>query len=363
MKLKNSKIFSKKFWFIVLMTISTLTLAGTSAYYSVFGLSTLFAGAKFQVIIMASALEFAKLILASYLHNNWKSAGWMKWYLTIALVTLMGITSAGIYGFLTSAYQKTADQLNVIDKKVDVIELKRDRFVESLDGYKLEKQQLNNSISELTIGLSNNTIQYKDKETGQIITTTSSSTRRVLTQQLNDMKSQRGSVSQKMESLTDSITKMDLQILDLESNNDIAAEVGPLRYISEITNKPMGIIVNWFTLLIVFVFDPLAISMVIALNKLINRKEDGNSISSGDISNNNSGSADNTQTNGESIDEVRILSEEVEKEGSEGKEEVVEATKEVIEETKKEKQIKKVTSPQPVRKRYSDSVAINEGRG
>ena len=363
MKLKNSKIFSKKFWFIVLMTISTLTLAGTAAYYSVFGLSTLFAGAKFQVIIMASALEFAKLILASYLHNNWKSAGWMKWYLTIALVTLMGITSAGIYGFLTSAYQKTADQLNVIDKKVDVIELKRDRFVESLDGYKLEKHQLNNSISELTIGLSNNTIQYKDKETGQIITTTSSSTRRVLTQQLNDMKSQRDGVSQKMESLTDSITKMDLQILDLESNNDIAAEVGPLRYISEITNKPMGIIVNWFTLLIVFVFDPLAISMVIALNKLINRKEDGSSIGSGDISDNDSGSGDNTQTNDESIEEVRILSEEVEKEGTEGKEEVVEATKEVVEETKKEKQIKKVTSPQPVRKRYSDSVAINEGRG
>ncbi len=278
MKLKISKIvnnfFSRRTWFIILMSLSTLALAGSAAYYSVFGLSSLFAGAKFEVIIMASALEFSKLIVASYLHNNWKSAGWMKWYLIIALTTLMIITSAGIYGFLTSAYQKTADQLGVLDKQVEVIELKKNRFEESLDGYKLERNQLNGSITELTKGLSNNTIQYKDRETGEIITTTSSSTRKVLTEQLNDMKAQRNNVSIKMEVLTDSITKLDLRVLDLEINNEVAAEVGPLRYMAEITGKSMGVIVNWFTLLIVFVFDPLAISMVIALNKLMNKKKD-----------------------------------------------------------------------------------------
>lgn len=278
MKLKISKIvdnfFSRRTWFIILMSLSTFALAGSAAYYSVFGLSSLFAGAKFEVIIMASALEFSKLIVASYLHNNWKSAGWMKWYLTIALTALMIITSAGIYGFLTSAYQKTADQLGVLDKQVEVVELKKNRFEESLDGYKLERSQLNGSITELTKGLSNNTIQYKDRETGEIITTTSSSTRKVLTEQLNDMKTQRNSVSIKMEALTDSITSLDLKVLDLQTNNEVAAEVGPLRYMAEITGKPMAVIVNWFTLLIVFVFDPLAISMVIALNKLMNQKKD-----------------------------------------------------------------------------------------
>lgn len=256
------------------MVLSTLALAGSAAYYSVFGLSSLFAGARTEVIIMAAALEFSKLIIASYLHNHWNKAGWMKWYLTLAVGVLMVITSAGIYGFLTSAYQKTADQLGVLDKQVQVIELKKGRFQESLDGYTSERTQLNQSITELTKGLSNNTIQYKDPETGEIITTTSSSTRRVLTQQLDDMKSQRDVVSRKMESLTDSITSLELKVLDLESNNEVAAEVGPLRYMAEITNKPMGVIVNWFTLLIVFVFDPLAISMVIALNKLIERKDD-----------------------------------------------------------------------------------------
>lgn len=274
MKIVNN-FFSKRVWFGILMVISTLTLSISAAYYSVFGLSSLFAGAKFEVIIMASALEFSKLIVASYLHNNWNKINTLlKTYLTVGVLILMLITSAGIYGFLTSAYQKTADQLGVLDKQTEVVELKKNRFQESLDAYQLEKEQLNESISELSKGLSNNVIQYKDKETGEIITTTSSSTRRALEAQLNDSKEQRNSISIKIEALTDSITKLDLQILDMESNNEVAAEIGPLRYLSKITGKSMDVIVNWFTLLIVFVFDPLAVAMVIAINKYIGNSED-----------------------------------------------------------------------------------------
>lgn len=266
--------FSKKNGFGLLMVFSTLSLAGTAAYYSVFGLSSLFAGAKTEVIIMASALELAKLVVASYLHNHWSKLGWiLKSYLTLGVGILMIITSAGIYGFLTSAYQTTADELTIIDKQVAVVEMKRDRFSEQLADYKLEKTQLNNNISELSKGLSNNKIQYKDT-LGNIITTTSSSTRRVLTTQLNDMKEQRNKVSIKMETLTDSITSLDLKVLDMESNNEVAAEIGPLRYMADITNKPMATIVNWFTLMIVCVFDPLAIAMVLAVNKFIGRKEE-----------------------------------------------------------------------------------------
>ena len=275
MKIVNN-FFSKRVWFGILMVISTLTLSISAAYYSVFGLSSLFAGAKTEVIIMASALEFSKLIVASYLHNNWNKINTLlKTYLTMGVLILMLITSAGIYGFLTSAYQKTADQLSVLDKQTEVVELKKNRFQESLESYQLEKEQLNESISELSKGLSNNVIQYKDKETGEIITTTSSSNRRALESQLNDSKEQRNSMSIKIEALTDSITKLDLQILDMESNNEVAAEIGPLRYLSKITGKSMDVIVNWFTLLIVFVFDPLAVAMVIAINKYIGgNKED-----------------------------------------------------------------------------------------
>lgn len=334
------KILTRKNLFILLMVLSTFTLAGSAAYYSVFGLSSLFAGARFEVIIMAGSLEVAKLIVASYLHNNWKNVGWLKWYLTLAVGVLMVITSAGIYGFLTSAYQTTADQLSIVEKQTNVIELKRERFSESLDGYIIERQQLSESISELTKGLSNNTIQYKDRETGEIITTTSSSTRRVLNAQLDDMKVQRNSVSIKMEALTDSITKLDLQILDLESNNEVAAEIGPLRYMSEITGKPMGVIVNWFTLLIVFVFDPLAIAMVIALNKITATKNEYDGSNNSDI---DVGTIDtHTDRVSDDVDagnetdgtEVSVLGEEVDEERKETPKEKTKKVKEEKQEVK-----------------------------
>jgi len=335
------KLFNKQNVFVFLMIVSTLSLAGSAAYYSVFGLSSLFAGARTEVIIMAAALEFSKLIIASYLHNHWDRAGWMKWYLTLAVGVLMIITSAGIYGFLTSAYQKTADQLGVLDKQVQVIELKKDRFQESLDGYVYERTQLNNSISELTKGLSNNVITYTDAD-GNQVTTTSSATRKVLTRQLDDIKSQRDIVSIKMESLTDSITNLELKVLDLESNNEVAGEVGPLRYMAEITGRPMNVIVNWFTLLIVFVFDPLAISMVIALNKLTNKnKKDGNELDNVNLNfsvisdiPNNSGDTTN-DTNG---DAIPIPSNEMAEEGHETSKETTEESQKTIKEVKKEKQ-------------------------
>jgi len=277
------KFFNKRNGFIILMIVSTFALAGSAAYYSVFGLSSLFAGAKTEVIIMAGALEFSKLIIASYLHNHWNKAGWMKWYLTLAVGVLMIITSAGIYGFLTSAYQKTADQLGIMDKQVQVVELKKERFQEQLDYLNVEKKELAESITELRNGLSNNQVQYRDRESGQIITTTSSSQRKSLEKQLNSAVQSRDDVARKIEVLTDSLTSLDLQVLDLESNNEVAAEVGPLRYMAEITGKPMNVIVNWFTLLIVFVFDPLAISMVIALNKLTNKEDDDATNSNLDI--------------------------------------------------------------------------------
>lgn len=262
------KTINKRNIFIFIMFISTFMLATSAAYYSVFGLSSLFAGAKNEVIILASSLEFSKLIVASYLHNHWKTTGWIKYYLTLSVFVLMIITSAGIYGFLTSAYQKTSDELTILNKNISVLELKKDRYNNQLSMLIVEKQSLGESITELSKGLSNNVIQYKDRETGQIITTTSSSTRRVLERQLIESKEQRNVVSIKIESLSDSVTNIDFKILKTQSNSEVTAEIGTLRYLSKITNKPMDTVVNWFTLLIVFVFDPLAIAMVLALNKL-----------------------------------------------------------------------------------------------
>lgn len=249
-----------------LIGLAALLIASAAAFFSVTGLSKLFAGASLAVMIMAGTLEFGKLITAAFLHEHWSRINiLLRTYLTTGVVVLILITSMGIYGFLTAAYQETADELTRIDRQVEVVELKKSRYEEQLNSLTTERNDLSTSITELTRGLSNNVIQYTDTS-GQLITTTSSATRRVLNDQLDDAKLQRDNVSQRIEALTDLVTQLELQVLDIEGSSDLAAEVGPLKYMAEITGLPMANVVNIFALLIVFVFDPLAVSLVLAFN-------------------------------------------------------------------------------------------------
>ena len=289
----------------LLLGASALFIAVAAAFFSVTGLSKLFAGASTAVILMASSLEFGKLISASFLYAYWdKINRALRTYLVIGVGVLILITSAGIYGFLTSAYQITADQLGVLDKQVELVDLKKARFQEQLDGYNSEKVQLSQTISELSKGLSNNILTYTDSK-GNVVTTTSSATRRALELQLNDAKTQRDVVSKKIEILSDSITKLDLSVLDIQQSSDVAAEVGPLKYMAEITGKPMATVVNWFALLIIFVFDPLAVTLVIAFNtalkvdeeeKLLKKVEENKEKKNFDLYNDESSDEDNEGT-------------------------------------------------------------------
>ena len=117
----------------------------------------------------------------------------------------------------------------------------------------------------LRISLSNPTsVSYYDKEAEQVITTTSSSTRRALQKELENTIDDRNNVNLKLEAVLDSISSTDIALVDLEIGNEEQRELGPLKYLSEITGKDMGQVVNWFLLLIIFVFDPLAIALVVA---------------------------------------------------------------------------------------------------
>lgn len=255
----------------ILVAIFALGLSISAAYFSVLGLTKMFAGAVLGTAIVCSFIEGSKLIIASVLHQFRKSLNWLiKGVLVIFLFLSMAITSMGVYGYLTNAFQGTANQLELVAGQTKVIEMKRGRFQESLDGYTTEKTQLANSISELSKGLSNNVIQYRDRESGELITTTSSSTRRALERQLDDAKVQRDKISLKMEALTDSITKLDMKVLNLNNNEELASEIGPLKFITGLTGLDMDVIVNFLTLILVFIIDPLAIVLVIVFNKIGN---------------------------------------------------------------------------------------------
>jgi hypothetical protein len=257
--------YLKKLVFPTIVALSALSVSGSAAFYSITGLSKLFAGATFEVIIMATSLEVSKLVIASLLYNYWgKLNKLLRAYLTIAAFILIMITSMGIYGFLSAAYQDTASKVGIIDKEIELLDVKRGRFIENRDYYLGEKKTLDESIANLRDGLANNKIQYKDRETGEIITTTSSSNRKVFEKQLEDALISRDKVSIKLEQSTDSISSIDVKILEIESNSDIASELGPLKYLSELTDLPMNKIINYLLLVIIFVFDPLAIALVIA---------------------------------------------------------------------------------------------------
>ena len=225
----------KKRLFPFFVLVSALSVSASAAFYSVTGLSKLFAGASLEVLIMASTLEIAKLIVASLLYQYWNEINkTLRFYLSLSVGVLIIITSMGIYGFLSSAYQETSTKYDIIQKEINILELKKERFTEDRNSLINEKTQLDNGINELRNGLANNVIQYKDHETGEIITTTSSSTRRVLENQLTEAVERRNGITNKLEAVTDSITSTDIKILNTETNSDVAAELGPLKYISKL---------------------------------------------------------------------------------------------------------------------------------
>ena len=258
----------KRFFPILILT-AALALATVAAYYSVFGISKLFSSQATAVIIMAGILEASKLITASYLEKFWKTIHWLKkTYLTVALLALMAITSLGIYGFLVSAYQETAYKMQAVDKQVEVQVKKRDRYKQQIKDISKEQQNINTQIIQLSENLGNNVIQYTNSE-GQLITTQSSATRRIIQQQLDTQTARRDSIAIKQDALNDSVTKLDLNILDLETNSDVASEIGPLKYVAKITGKDTDQVVNWFILVFIFVFDPLAVMLLISANNLL----------------------------------------------------------------------------------------------
>ena len=240
--------------FPYIIGISALFVSSSAIFYSVYGLSKLFAGASKEVIIMASGLEFAKLVVASLLYQYWNEINkLLRMYLTIACILLMLITSGGIYGFLSGAYQATATKSELLDKHALVLQTKQNRFIEQLNSEKELVMYYTEALSNPTM------IQYIDKETEQLVTTTSSRQRKLMTSQLKEAKDN-------VYRLNDSISRYDIMILDKEVSNEDARELGPLKYVAKSLGVEMDKVVNYFLLLIVFVFDPLAICLVIAAN-------------------------------------------------------------------------------------------------
>lgn len=256
----------RKSIFPFIIALSALSVSLSAAFYSVSGLGKLFAGASLQVIIMASSLEVAKLVIASLLYQYWDTLNKvLRAYLSIATVILMLITSMGIYGFLSGAYQETANRAGTVDAQVTLLETKKANYIGQRDLLVKEKEGLVTSMTSLQSGLANNKTSYVDKK-GNLIQSSNSADRKSLERQLDASSTRQESLNTKLDDINTKIFDLDNQIIEVKTGSDIASELGPLKYISGLTGTPMDQIVNYLLLIIIFVFDPLAISLVIAAN-------------------------------------------------------------------------------------------------
>ena len=262
----------KKGLFPFLIAFSALSVSASAAFYSVSGLSKLFAGASFEVIIMAGSLEFSKLVIASLLYQYWDTINkWLRTYLTIAAVTLVLITSMGIYGFLSAAYQETYQKLVVQQNEIEFLDNKAQFYEDDVARYDQELERISDNIATLSNARSQQ-IQVRDTTVaGGVRTTISTSELRLAQSRIEVEEDNRKAVQAKREVAADSLQNIKLKILDLQNQSDTVGELGPLQYLSGLTGTPMDKIINWLLLVIIFVFDPLAISLVVAANFAFDR--------------------------------------------------------------------------------------------
>ena len=250
-----------------IIALSALSVSASAAFYSVSGLSKLFAGATFEVIIMAGSLEVAKLVIASLLYQYWNTINkYLRTYLTIAAIVLVLITSMGIYGFLSAAYQETYQKLVVNENQIEFLENKAMFYEDDVIRYEADLERISNNISTLSNAKATS-IQVRDTTSSTGFRSTVSTAELRLSQnRINVEEENRKAIQVKREVAADSLQNIKLEVLALQNSSDTVGELGPLQYLSGLTQTPMDKIINILLLIIIFVFDPLAISLVVAAN-------------------------------------------------------------------------------------------------
>lgn len=232
---------------------TSIYIAGIAAYFSVIGLATIFAGAYLGVVVMTSALEFGKLVTAAYLHLYWEKLNYMKYYLTVSVVVLMLITSLGIFGYLSKANIETTLvgdsytlEMSIIDKRIDAKESQLNR--------------LENRVATLD----------------QVIETARPQDRNYIDRRQQD---ERKEIANDIDIIIDDIVLLNEQKLPLERLQlEQESEIGPIKYVAEViygqeeSVKYLDNAVRWVIFALIFVFDPLAVLLLVSTTGMIARR-------------------------------------------------------------------------------------------
>ncbi len=225
------------------MGIAALLIAGSAGFFSVFGLSKLFAGAALSVIIMAGSLEFGKLVTAAFLYRYWDKINlFQKTYLMTAVITLVLITSAGIFGYLSNAYQGATV---TFEKQSNQLIAYEDRLEQLQEDKSFLKEELEVQVNDLP----DNYITAKRK----------------LREEYNP----------RIQQVNDEILDVKGKIGDLKVGLvETGVDVGPAIYLARTFDTDVDSVVKFFIFILIFVFDPLAVMLVVAFNQALILRED-----------------------------------------------------------------------------------------
>ena len=220
--------------FIIILILTTLSIAGSAAFFSIYGLAQIFAGSFWPVVIMASSLEAGKLVSASYVYRYWNEISFvMKSYLISAILILMLITSAGIFGFLSAAYQTDTLSLREIESQIVLLEEEKGELRE-------RKKQIDDNIASINPNYITKRMELIDK------------------------------LSPETDRINNRIPTITAKIHELKSIKIVEeSHVGPIIYIAKAFDQDTDNATKWMILLIIFVFDPLAVALTIATNNVL----------------------------------------------------------------------------------------------
>jgi hypothetical protein len=239
-----------------------LIISSVSAYYSISGLTAIFAAARWPIVIMSVSLELGKVITTLWLRKNWKTLGWaMKCYLTASVLTLMLLTSMGIFGFLSKAHLDQTVPSADIQSEVALLDERIQTERDNIAANRALLNQLDNAVTEV---MSRSHDQQGAERSVQI--------RRSQAAERNKLQQENAAAQQRIQALQNQRAPKAAQVRKVE------AEVGPIRYIAALIygDKPSWDLleraVRWVITVLVLVFDPLALALMLAVNRKLELK-------------------------------------------------------------------------------------------
>ena len=245
--------------FITLVAFSALFVAGCAAFFSIKGLIVLFSGSALAIGIMASSLELGKLVAASFLHTYWSRINFLlKTYLCLAVLVLMSITSLGIFGFLTGAYQTHAAAVSSFETKITALQSEKEAVGKTLEA----NSERIKTLTEVRSG------QEQRIQTAGNLKAPREQAYKAIEEANNEIKLKEEAVLKDRER----VISLEKDISELQIGMNTTTDVGSFKFIANALHTDIQTSVQYFIFALIAVFDPLAVALVLCWNKLVEER-------------------------------------------------------------------------------------------